>query len=122
MKIRTAPVCRAGVLVAGAATAALPSLGVALLTLTTMAAVDLPDAAGRGAVIRQYAVVPLEAGVDLCEEANKDEGYYADPDDDAVFYRCLDSANRRMATLHFRCLDQARYDAQRSVCVVRRPY
>ncbi|QIS02207.1 hypothetical protein F5X71_07655 [Nocardia brasiliensis] len=121
MKIRTAPVCRASLLVAATATAALPSLGVAMFTLTTMAAVDLPDAAGREAVIRQYAVVPLESGVDFCQDANKDEGYYADPHDDAVFYHCLDSANRRMATLHFRCLDQARYDARQSVCVVRRP-
>lgn len=110
-------VCRCGALAAGTVLAVLPSLGVAAFTLGTLAAVDLPDGTGRDIAARQYAVIPIAAPTDFCQ--GKDEGYYADPHDRAVFYRCLDSPARQMVTYQFRCTDDAWYDDRRLVCVAR---
>ncbi|MFB8282793.1 chitin binding peritrophin-A domain-containing protein [Nocardia colli] len=110
-------VCRTGVLAAGTVMAVLPSLGVAALTLGTLAVVDVPDGSGRDVAARQYAVVPTDAGSDFCQ--GKAEGYYADPEDRAGFYRCLHSGTRHMATYQFRCGDESWYDDERLVCVAR---
>ncbi|WP_433662366.1 chitin binding peritrophin-A domain-containing protein [Nocardia sp. CA-128927] len=108
-------VCRTGALAAGTVIAVLPSLGVAALTLSTLAAVDLPDPTGRDIAARQYAVVPIATPADFCQ--TKTEGYYADPVDRAVFYRCLSSRTHHMTTYQFRCADEAWYDDERLVCV-----
>ncbi|PXX59635.1 chitin binding peritrophin-A-like protein [Nocardia tenerifensis] len=108
---------RTGVLATGAVIAMLPSLGVAALTLCTLAAVDVPERAGRDVAARQYAVIPIESRSDFCR--TKSEGHYADPHDHAVFYRCMNS-RRRMATYEFRCADGAWYDDERLACVARR--
>ncbi|MFE9580513.1 chitin binding peritrophin-A domain-containing protein [Nocardia sp. NPDC006044] len=110
-------VCRTGVLAAGTVLAVLPPLGVAALTLGTLAVVDMPDGSGRDIAARQYAVVPTGAGTDFCQ--GRDEGYYADPEDRAGFYRCMSSRTQRMATYQFRCADESWYDPERSVCVAR---
>ncbi|MFI6040808.1 chitin binding peritrophin-A domain-containing protein [Nocardia sp. NPDC051321] len=108
---------RSGALAAGTVIAVLPSLGVAAFTLGTLAAVDLPDGTGRDIAARQYAVIPIAAPADFCQ--TKDEGYYADPHDRAVFYRCLTSRTRQMTTYQFRCTDNAWYDREHLVCVAR---
>ncbi|GAA5071730.1 chitin binding peritrophin-A domain-containing protein [Nocardia iowensis] len=118
---RNSLVCRTGVLAAGTVVAVLPSLGVATMTLGTMAAVDLPEGAGRDIAVRQYQVIPIETVSDFCAGHNRGDGYYAHPHDKAVFYRCIDSGNQRVATYQFRCPDKAWYDADRLVCVARVP-